>query len=232
MQTNTVQTLIDSVKDLTGLTNLSTAKAIRALNFGVDDYSRLTILASGKWRQDSTNHGNVSRITTTLSSGATKLSLPAELIAIRQVEVLQEGKYLIVEPTDVHEHPDYPLSSKYSESGLPKYYDYDSSHLYFYPTSDEARTVRVTYSRAHPRFDTGNLSQDTGVLQIDEEYVVLYAADYCAVGASDSARVAIAQKLADKKRDVMNTFSNLDQDTPRRLKPSTAGPFTNSFKRT
>lgn len=232
METNTVQTLIDSVKDLTGLTNLQTAKAIRALNFGVDDYSRQTILASGKWRQDSTNHGNISRITATLASGATKLSLPTELIAIRQVEIQVDGKYQIVDPTDIHDHAATPLDTQYSASGKPKYYDYDSNHLYFYPPSDEARTVRVTYSRAHPRFAADNLTQNTGVLQIDEEYVVLYAADYVAIGSSDTARVPIAEKLERKRKELHQTFANLDQDTPKRLVSNQRAAFTrNSFRR-
>ena len=227
MEINTVQTLIDSVKDLTGQDNIATAKVIRALNFGVDDWSTQTILASGKWRRDSTNHGNVSRITATLPAGQTKLSLPTDLIAIRQVEVLVGGTYIVVEPTDVHDSSE-PLDTTYQGSGVPEKYDYDSNHLFFYPVSDSSRTVRISYSRAHPRFSASNLTQDTGVLAIDEEYVVLYAADFVAIGISDTARVAIAQKLAEKRKSMHQTFALIDQDTTRKVRPHTDGVFSNN----
>lgn len=232
MQTNTVQTLIDSIKDLTGQSNLSTEKAIRALNYGVDDYTRQRILASGKWSPDSSNHGDIARMTTTLSAGSSKLSLPTELIAIRQIEILVESKYYIVEPTDIHDHSDEPLDTKYGTTGLPKVYDVHSNHAYFYPTTDASRTVRVTYRRAHPRFSADNLTQDVGVMQIDDEYVVLYAADYVAIGVSDSARPAIAEKLAIKKKEIKDTFGSLDQDTSRAVRTKAKTPFSsNSFNR-
>lgn len=228
---NTVQTLIDSVKDLTGQTNLSNAKAIRALNFAVDDWSLQTILASGKWRRDSTNHGNVSRITATLPANQTKLSLPTDMIAIRQVEILVEGTYQILHPTDIKDASE-PLDAIHQGAGLPERYDYDSNHLYFYPVSDSARTVRITYSRNHPRFSADNLTQDTGVLSIDEEYVVLYAADFIGIGVSDTARAAVAQKLAGKRADMRQSFAGFDQDTPRRMRPKADGAFSsNSFRR-
>ena len=45
---NTVQTLIDYVKDLSGQTNLANAKAIRALNFGADHLSVIKLMAGVK----------------------------------------------------------------------------------------------------------------------------------------------------------------------------------------
>ena len=47
MQTNTVQTLLDYVKDLSGQTNVATAKVIRALNFGTDNLTYLKLLTTG-----------------------------------------------------------------------------------------------------------------------------------------------------------------------------------------
>ena len=150
METNTLQTLIDYVKDISGQTNASNAKIIRALNFAVDKYSRIAITSSGKWRFDSANHGNIPRITTTIGSGNDKVSLPAELIAIERVEVLEDGQYEIVNPIDIRDRNDKSLSAIYETSGLPKFYDYDSGYLYLYPVSDATRTLRVTYSRSRP----------------------------------------------------------------------------------
>lgn len=221
MQTNTVQTLIDYVKDLSGQSNASTAKIIRALNFAVDHYSYLRITANGTWKWDSRNHSDLPRVTATLSGN--KLSVENELVAIQHVEIYDNGLYHTVYPKDQRTEVE-PLDNVYNGSGIPKYYDYDSRHLYFYPTADQSYTVRVTYSRAHPRFSTDNLTQSTGLEPIHEEYIALYAADRIMLGMSDSARVAVREELRIKEQEIKDLASKKDQDTPRRLKgkiPST-----------
>ena len=227
MQGNTVQTLIDYVKDISGLSGVSNAKVIRALNFGVDKYSRIAVTSSGKWRFDSSNHGDISRITSTITSTDDKVSLPTELITIERVEVTDDsGKYQIVKPVDIRDNKDKALDTIYESDGVPKYYDYDSRHLYLYPNSDTSRTLRVTGSRAHPRFTVGNLTQDVGVIPIDEEFVAFYAADRLMIGSSDSARSAVRQELMVMEADIRDLFSKRDQDTPRRLKGSIPSVFT------
>ena len=233
MQENTVQTLIDYVKDLTGLTNASNAKIIRALNFGVDDYTRQRVLSTKRWTIDSTNHGNINRITATITSSDNKISLPIELLGIRQVEVTDNnGYYQTVEPTDIQEHGGEVLSTTYRTNGMPKYYDVQSNHAYLYPASDTSRTIRITYTRNHPRFTVDNLTQDVGVLPIDDEYVALYAADKLMIGANNPIRAQIRNDLEMKKREMKQTFANLDQDTHKRLVSKQGGAFIrNSFRR-
>lgn len=232
MNENTLQTLYEAVKDLTGQSSLSQAKFIRAINFGVDDYTRQRLLASPRFTPDSGLYGNISRVTTTLGVDEAKISLPTELITIRQVEILNGDTYQVVEPTDIQDHSDYPLDTKYPGTGLPVMYDIESNHMYFYPKSDEARTVRMTYQRAHPRFTVADLTGNTGVLSIDEEYLVLYASDYVMIGSSDTARVAVAQKLADKRKDIRTMFGNLDQDRAKKVRVAQSNAFRfNSFKR-
>lgn len=225
METNTVQTLIDYVKDLTGQTNATDAKIIRALNFGADNYSRIAITSSGKWRFDSKNHGNLPRITTTIDSSDNKVSLPTALIAIERVEVIEDGKYQVVHPIDIRDRQDQSLSTIYDTNGLPKFYDYDSRHLYFYPTSDTSRTCRITYSRAHPRFSTSNLTQDVGVVPIDEEYLAFFAADRLMIGSNDPSRAQVRNELQIMEENIRDLFSKRDQDTARRLKGKTPSVF-------
>lgn len=225
MESNTVQTLIDYVKDLSGLDNASNAKIIRALNFGADSYSRIAITSSGKWRFDSSNHTDLPRITATIDSSDTKVSLPTELIAIERVEVTEDGKYQIVHPIDIRDNQDESLSTVYQTAGLPKFYDYDSRHLYLYPTSNTSRTLRVTYSRAHPRFSTSNLTQSIGVIPIDEEYLAFFAADRLMIGSNDPSRPQVRNELMVMEANIRDLFSKRDQDTSRRLKGKTPSVF-------
>ena len=225
METNTIQTLIDYVKDISGQTNISNAKVVRALNFGVDDYTRLAITSSGRWKFDSPNQSNIPRITTTIGSSDEKVSLPTDLISIDMVEVLENGKYQVVNPIDRRDSQDTPLSSIYDTAGLTKYYDYDSGFLYLHPQSNTSRTLRITYSRAHPRFSTDNLSQSVGVIPIDEEYIAFYAASRVLIGTKGNARVDVRDELVRMRRDIKDLFSKRDQDTVGRLKAKVPSVF-------
>lgn len=233
MNENTLQTIVDTVKDLSGQDNAPLAKIIRGINYGVDDYTRQRILASGRFSPDSTSHGNIARITTTITSSDSKVSLPVELIAIRQVEVTDDnGKYQIVEPVDIQDYPDTPLETMYPNTGMPQVYDVESEHIYTFPTTDQSRTMRITYQRAHPRFTVSDLTNGVGVLPIDEEYVALYATDYIMIGSSDTARVAVAQKLEQKRREIKDMFGRRDQDRARKLRNVAFAAFTsNPFKK-
>jgi len=230
MHQNTLQTLIDYVKDISGQTNAPTAKIIRALNFGVDDYSRQRILCSKRFSPDSTNHGNIARVTATATGGKLSLTELEELIGIRQVEVYVNGQYEIVEPIDIQDESE-SLDKVYSGTGTPKVYDVRSNHLYFYPTPSSGLTVRVEYTRNHPRFSADNLTQDVGVLNIDDEYVALFAADRIMIGTNDPSRTQVRNELENKKREMKQTFANLDQDKSKRLKTRVKAPFiSNAFR--
>lgn len=225
MENNTVQTLIDYVKDLSGQDNASDAKIIRALNFGVDHYTYLAVTSSGKWKFDSSLNTDLPRITTSVDSSTSKVSLPTDLIAIDKVEVTENGKYQVVQPIDRRDNQDESLDTVYDTNALPVRYDYDSAHLYLYPISDTSRTLRVSYSRAHPRFSVDNLTVSVGTIPIHEEYVALYAADRIMLGMSDTARSAVRQELMVKEAEVRDLFSKRDQDTQRRLKANIPSAF-------
>ena len=230
MQTNTVQTLIEYVKDLSGQDNASDAKIIRALNFGVDDYSRQRILCSKRFTPDSTLHGNIARVTTTLSGSKLSLTSIPDLIGIRQVEVSVNGQYEVIEPIDIQDESE-SLDKVYGGTGTPKVYDVRSNHLYFYPTPSSGLTVRVEYTRNHPRFSADNLTQEVGVLNVDEEYIALFAADRIMIGTNDPSRTQIRQELEIKKKEMKQTFANLDQDKARRLTTRAKSTFSrNAFR--
>lgn len=222
MQNNTVATLIEYVRDLTGQTNASTEKILRALNFAVDHYSYLRITSSGRWKWDSRNQEDLPIVTTTLTGGS--VLLENELIAIQHVDIIDNGKYRKVYPIDSKDTGE-PLDAVYDGTGIPRFYDYDSRVLNFYPASDTPRTIRVAYSRAHPRYSADNLEQSTGVEPIHEEYIALYAADRLMIGTNDPSRTQVRNELEVKQAEIKDMASKQDRDSARVLKPKVMSAF-------
>ena len=226
MQTNTVQTLIEYVKDISGQSNVSNAKVIRALNFGVDHYSYLALTASGRYSWDSRNQTDVSRVTT--SSAEPTLLIEDELISVLDVEILVNGKYSTLRTLD---RQDGEYEAYKGATGLPVAYDLVGQEIRPLPVPDKSYTYRLTYGRAHPRFTVDNLTQSTGVIPVQEEYVALYAADRVMLGMSDSARSAVRNELTIKEQEIKDLFSKRDQATSRRLKAKIPNVFTRGGRR-
>ena len=225
---NTVQTLIDDVKEMSGQNSASDARIVRSLNFAADSYSRIAITASGRWRFDSANHGDLSRVTATLSPSESKLPLESELIAIRKVEMYVNGEWKVLLPIDERDRKTQSLETEYGTASETMYYDVDANHLRFYPQSNVSCTIRVTYLRGHPRFSVDNLTQSTGVIPIDDEYLALYAAKRIMIGTNDPSYTAIRNELAEMKEDIKDMYSKRDQDSPRRLTTKIPGAFLRS----
>lgn len=224
MQTNTVQTLIDYVKDISGQTNASTAKIIRALNFGTDHLSTLKLIAGGRFNYDSSNQTDVSRVTVTTSDNT--LLLEDEMVTLQGLEIYLNGQYKKLEPIDFR---DSDYETLQNQTGTPTSYDLSGQRIIPLPVPDASYTYRLTYGRVHPRYSEDNLTSDTGLLPTEEEYVALYAADKIMLGTSDSARVQVRNELTVKAKEVKKMASLRDQNTPRKLKTS-VGAFTkNSF---
>lgn len=215
MQTNTLQTLIEYTKDISGLSNVSDEKVIRALNFAVDNYSYLKILSSGTWKWDSILHGDLARVT--LTSSAAILPLEDEMTTVRNLEVLVDSKYHLLTPIDQRD-TNISLSELTTGASYPKYFDLDGRFIRLYPNPGTSFTYRLTYSRLHPRFSTDNLESPTGVEPIDEEYLALYAADKLMLGTNDPNRVHVRAELSIKERQIKDLTSKRDQTGPLQLK--------------
>lgn len=229
---NTVQTLVDYVKDLSGQTNASTAKIIRALNFGVDHLSVIKLMAGSKTNPDSSNHTNVTRATVTTSdtilSQAGGTLEEGELMSLRRIELVIEGVYTPLETIDTRSAEYEYLSN---QTGVPEYFDIDGGQIRLFPRPNATFTYQLTYGRVHPRFSSDNLTQGTGLLPNEEEYVALYAADRIMIGMSDSARAAVRNELPIKQREIEKMVALKDQSTSKRLKPR-ANTFTRNTFRT
>lgn len=225
---NTLQTLIDEVKELSGQSSASNAKVIRALNRGVDSLSLLSLIASGRMKNDSTKHGDIPRVTTTVLAGTTKLALETELATIQQMDILVDGIYQRLEPIDRRDNDRTPLDATYT-TGTPKYYDVEAGHAYLYPVPDNTYTVRLTYGRPHPRYSADDLLLSTGIEPLHEDYVMMFATDRMMLGTNDPSKASVRNDLVVLRQDVINSLKGKDEDRPLRLKPKLHSSFTNSF---
>lgn len=232
MQQNTVQTLITYVKeDLTGQTNASTAKVIRALNFGVDNLSSLKLMLSSKTNPDSYNNTDVSR--TTVTTSATTLDLSGgdldlgEVSTLRHLELSTLDGYTRLLPIDSR---DSSYEYLQNQTGTPEYFDIDGNTIRLFPVPGGSFTYRLSYGRVHPRYSADNLTQSTGLMPNEEEYVALYAADRMMIGTNDPSRTQVRMELAEKKKEIEKMLSTRDQSASKRVKPSSKTITRNSFK--
>lgn len=233
MQTNTLQTLVDYVKDISGQTNASTAKIIRALNFGTDHLSVLKLMASGKVNPDSSNNTDLPR--TTVTTSATTLSLTGgdldvgEALTFRHLEILLGGAYKRLDSIDSR---DANYEWYQTQTGVPEKFDIDGNIVRLYPLPNTSYTYRLTYGRVHPRYSTSDLTVSTGLLPNEEEYVALYAADRLLIGSNDPIRTHVRNELTVKEDEIEKMTALRDQSTPKRIRPASRNITRNSFKRT
>lgn len=228
---NTVQTLIDFAKDLSGQTNASDEKIVRALNFGTDHLSVLKLMSGSKTNPDSSNNTDVTR--TSVTTSATTLSLvggdldTGEVMSFRHLEILLNGEYTRLTPIDSR---DSEYAYLQNTVGYPQYFDIEGNILRLLPTPDSSYTYRFTYGRVHPRFSASNLTQSTGLLPNEEEYVALYAADRLMIGTNDPSRTQVRNELTVKTDEIKKMTALSDQSASKRLKPHRNSFTNNSFK--
>lgn len=227
----TVQTLIDYVKDLSGQTSASDEKIIRALNFGVDHLSVIKLMVGSKSNPDSSNNTDLSRTVVTTSD--TTLSLSGgdldngEVLTFRHLELLNGDVYTRLIPIDSRDS-DYEYLQ--SQTGQPTHFDIEGNLIRPLPVPDASFTYRLAYGRVHPRFSADNLTQATGLLPNEEEYVALYASDRLMIGGNDPSRAQIRNEMTIKGEEIKQMTGLRDQSVSKRLKPRASTFSRNSFK--
>jgi len=219
---NTLSDTIEYIKDLTGLTNASDAKIVRAINYAADDYSRIQIFSGGKWKKQSSNHTDLSKASTTVTGSV--VSLETEVIALEYVDYYRDGKWVRLNPTDQRDN-NQPLDSIHSSGDYATEYDYDDHNLYFYPGFSSATSVRISYKRAHPRFDPTDLTVGMGVTPIDDEFLALGGATRLTIGSNDPSHVSIRNMYETMRLEIKDSIPKQDQNTPQRIKSNIPSVF-------
>ena len=233
MQQYTVQTLIDFAKDLSGQSSVSDAKIIRALNFGTDHLSVIKLMAGSKTNPDSSNNTDLSRTSVTTSD--TTLNLAGgtldvgEALSFRHLEILQGDSYSRLYPIDSR---DGEYEYLQNQTGEPTHFDIDGNILRLLPQPSGSYTYRLSYGRVHPRFSADNLTQSTGLLPNEEEYVALYAADRLMIGTNDPSRTQVRNELTVKANEITQMVALRNQTASKRLKPRAVNFSRNSFNQT
>ncbi len=228
---NTVQTLIDYAKDISGKSNATTAKIIRALNFGKDHLGVIKQMAGSRTNPDSSSHTDVSRVTVTTSD--TTLSISGgdlennEALVLRHLEIATGSTYTRLTPIDSR---DAEYEYLQNQSGEPTHFDIEGNIIRPLPVPNASYTYRLSYGRVHPGFSTDSLTTSTGLLPNEEEYVALYAADKIMLGASDTARTAVRNELTVKEAEIKKMTALRDQTSSKRLKPKQSTFTRNTFK--
>jgi hypothetical protein len=138
---NTVNTLVEYVKDLSGQTNAPIAKIIRALNFGTDHLSTIKLMAGSKSNPDSSTHSDLP--STTVTTSATTLSQTGgdldngELSTLRTFEIELGGVYTRLRTVDTRD-ADYEYLQ--SQTGTPTRFDLDGNIIKLLPAPERAYT--------------------------------------------------------------------------------------------
>lgn len=242
MTPRTLEDIIDDLKYLSGQDTLTNARAVKLFNYAKDNYSYLALTASGRWKFDDYTHTNDSgdttnpRATATLESNEESVPLETNFLTIDQVQIYLDGEWKVLSPVDTRDRKDNVLSSVYKTNGKPMFYDYDAHNLYIYPKSNVSTQIRILYQRAGKHFTESNLTQNTGIPAIHDEYLIIYAGDKLSFRTVDGARIDFRNELIKWEGNgvvggkIRDFYSKRDQDTPRKLKGLTPKTFMGSAR--
>lgn len=230
---NTVQTLIDEVKELSGQSNASNAKVIRALNRGADRISVIKQLKASKTNPDSSNHTDLSRTSVTTSDTVLNLAGgtldKGEALTFRHLEIANGDGYTRLWPIDSR---DSEYEYLQNQTGQPTHFDIEGNILRLLPQPSGSYTYRLSYGRVHPRFSADNLTQATGLLPVEEEFVIMYATDRIMIGTNDPSRVGVRNEITNLTLEIEKMTALRDQTSNKRLKPRAGSISRNSFNNT
>ena len=137
-------------------------------------------VADGQWHFDDGNYATFPISTTDLVNNQRDYSLPADLLNIRQVEVLGlNGKY---DSLSLLSEDDYRrrMENMQEEAGTPNGYYLQGNSIFVYPKPTSAYAtltagLRITYDRYADYFTTLDTTQTPGIVQIHHPVLVKLA---------------------------------------------------------
>ena len=144
---------------------------------------------------------------------------------VDSVQIEENGKWTPLKAIDSRDDKDRVLSSIHSVNGTPKFYDYDSHNIFFYPKSSSSRNVRVFYSRAAEYFDVTDTTATIGIPRIHHKYLSLNIRVQLNERTNDPNARDLENKLFQEETRIKEWYSKRDEDTPRILKPKILNTF-------
>lgn len=179
--------------------NATLLKQFTALiNRGGDEVVSDIIMNEGEWEWDDTNQTTTPTGTQNLTNGTSDYLLPAgtidnTVIRLVQVEIKDvAGNYYVLQNIDQTQLPETSLTTLFSTSGRPQYYQRFGKYLRILPAPDNGVTVtltnglRVTLERSQVEFASTDTTKNPGIPKIYHRLFSLYASeDYCSLYAPD-----------------------------------------------
>lgn len=178
----TFSNLTSDVDFLCGSTSATypLADKTRNINVAYNDVARLIWDSSEGWQYDDSNATTLPIATTTLVHNQKDYSLPATLLRVQGVNVLDSGSnYIKLKQVDPHDTT-LAMTEFQSGLGMPKYYDLIGSSLMLYPTPASgsvtlAAGLQVVMDRAVTEFPTTATTTSPG-FAIPFHRILSYAA--------------------------------------------------------
>lgn len=141
--------------------------------------------ADGRWHFDDGNYSTFPISTTTLVDGQRDYSLPADLLHLRQVEVMKtDDNYYTL---DLMSDNDYRLRNEkqQEDAGIPTHYYLLGNSVFIYPKTTSAFStltsgLRLTYDRYVDYFTTSDTTKSPGFVEyLHKILAYLASAEYC-----------------------------------------------------
>ena len=211
---------IDSMVD-TNSTTYPIAEKTRNINRWYDRAASILMQADGRWQWDDTNWTDYPIATTNLVDSQQDYSIiqaiptaGQDYLRILRVEVLNNaGNWNLIAPIDQADIYDQSVTDFLKTSGMPAYYDKQSTSIFLYPkplTANVTLTngLRIWFQRAPSYFVTTDTTKQPGFPSIFHRYLSLGAAyDY----AKKKTLPQVNQLRADilEIEDQMSTFMAL-----------------------
>lgn len=231
-----VSQIIDDIKYIAGADTLTNARAFSLINYGLDRYSNIAILSSGRWKFDASTHqdqdGNPTLpiATATLNAGEESIPLNTTFLTINQVQVYIDGKWQVLTPSDTRDNKQEVQGTTYAVNGKPMKYDYDAHNLFVYPRAETSTPIKILYSRATPHIT--QVTDTLGIPSIHEQYIVDFVCYRIGIRTVDGSKTDLRAEIQKWEGVdgvsggiIRDWYSKRDQDTPRRLKGMTPSVF-------
>lgn len=104
------------------------------VNRALDKVSNLIMSCDGRWQYDDTNYTDLPIGTTTLVNNQQDYTLSVSHQKLLRIEILNnEGKYVKLDPIDMHTIEGVGMTEFMNGAGVPKYYDVQNNSIFLYP---------------------------------------------------------------------------------------------------
>jgi hypothetical protein len=221
--------IVDKIRFLTKTTTSTyhINDITREINNALDDYFVIAMNASNLWQIDDISYTNYALATTNLVSGQRDYQMPAGLVDIDRVYILNESNdWQTLTPIDQSQYSG-DLEQIYDESALPLFYEKKADGIFLFPASNYNKTagLKIEYRRIANYFITTDTDKQAGIPYFHHEYLVFPPVFNYNIKEGKAIKndfVALKQSMEDK---IKRYWSKRGKDMPVRIVPAYNSPL-------